>query len=221
MSVNLKKPDFSAAVFDLDGTLFDSMGFWNSLDEVFLRKHGVDRVPEDYLLDIAHLGAYDTALYTKKRFGFPESPEEIMEEWHTDALKFYSTSVQLKPGARGYIEMLRGAGIILGVATANSADLYLPALDRLGIRSLFSGFAEVNECQRRKGFPDIYELACSRMGAEPADTVVFEDIYIAVKGAKDGGFRTVGVYDAASSRDTQRIREEADGFIFSFADLLS
>ena len=220
MSVNLKNPDFTAAVFDLDGTLFDSMGFWNSIDASFLARHGIAEVPEDYLLDIAHLGAYDTALYTKKRFGFSESPEEMMNEWHSEALKYYEKNVQLKAGAREYLEKLHNAGIKLAVATASSEDLYVPALIRLGLRDMFSGAAEVSECERKKGFPDVYELACSRMGVRTDDAVVFEDIYIAVKGAKNGGFRTVGVYDASSARDTERIKAEADAFIYSFEELL-
>ena len=221
MSIDLVTPDFRAAVFDLDGTLFDSMPFWNELDARFLKRRGVDTVPEDYLLAIAHLGAAETANYTIKRFGLDATPEELMTEWHNDAVRFYSEEVSLKEGAEDYLRMLHGKGVKLAVATASSSDIYMPALERCGIKELFCAFAEVGECRRRKGFPDVYELACSRMGASAAETVVFEDICIAVKGAKAGGFRTVGVYDETSARDAELIKAEADEYITGFSELCS
>ena len=216
MSINLIEPDFKAAVFDLDGTLFDSMQFWNHIDEKFLARRGIKEVPNDYLLAIAHLGAEETARYTRERFGLTETDEEMMSEWHEDALAFYRRDVRLKPGGHEYLTRLREKGVLLAVATASSKELYIPALERLGIIGMFGAFAEVAECKRKKGFPDVYELACSRLGVSPAEAVVFEDIYIAVKGAKDGGFRTVGVYDSTSERDTERIKAAADVYITGF-----
>ncbi|MBR1833192.1 MAG: HAD family phosphatase [Ruminiclostridium sp.] len=220
MSIDLISPDFSAAIFDLDGTLFDSMGFWTHLDQRFLSAHGISPIPDDYLLEIAHLGAEETAIYTKKRFGFTMTVEEMMNEWHRDAQEYYAAETVLKPGAREYLTKLKNAGVKLAVATANSSDLYMPAIKLLGLEEYFGAYAEVAEVGRKKGFPDIYELAAERLGTSPAETAVFEDIYIAVTGAKAGGFRTVGVFDETSARDTERIRECADAFIFSFNELL-
>ena len=85
---------------------------------------------------------------------------------------------------------------------------------------LFGAFTEVAECERKKGFPDVYLLACERLGSEVHDTVVFEDILTAVQGAKAGGFFTVGVYDETSARDTEQIRQCADAFITGFEELI-
>ena len=220
MSINLREPDFRAAVFDLDGTLFDSMMIWNRIDEIFLARRGINEVPEDYLLAIAHLGAIETANYTIKRFGLTDTPEQMIQEWSEQALDFYRNEVTLKKGALGYLTKLRNAGIHLAVATASSEDLYLPAIKRCGLDGFFEAYANVGECERKKGFPDVYLLACQRMNADPADAVVFEDIYVAIKGAKSGGFRTAGVYDETSARDTELIKAEAVEFIFSFEELL-
>ncbi len=220
MSIDLKKPDFSAAVFDMDGTILDSMWFWTKIDEMFLKKHGVDEVPEDYLLAIAHLGAVETAEYTRKRFGLTATPEEMMSEWHSEAVRFYREEAQLKPGAYEYLVKLKNVGVKLAVATASSEELYLPALTRCGVAELFDAYATVDECARKKGFPDVYELACRRMGAEVSDTVVFEDIYVAIRGAADGGFRTAAVYDRTSERDVELIKAVADEFITDFTMLL-
>ncbi len=220
MSGTVKLPRFGAAVFDLDGTLFDSMPFWSGLDERFLARRGITEVPGDYLLDIAHLGAYETAMYTKKRFGLDDDPYEMMNEWHSEAVRFYRDDVQFKPGALGYLQKLKSEGVKLAVATAGSRELYMSALTRLGAAELFGAFAEVAECERKKGFPDVYLLACERLGSEVHDTVVFEDILTAVQGAKAGGFFTVGVYDETSARDTEQIRQCADAFITGFEELI-
>ncbi len=212
--------EFSAAVFDLDGTLFDSMYFWNHIDEVFLNQVGIDEVPEDYLLAIAHLGAEETALYTKERFGLDMGPEEMMRIWSDEAHEFYKNSVTLKTGAYEYLKKLYDGGVKLAVATASSEDLFLPGMKRTGIDGFFTAIAAVGECARKKGFPDVYRLACRRLGVPDSEAIVFEDIYMAVKGAKDGGFRTVGVYDETSGRDTELIRSTADLFITDFTELL-
>ena len=211
---------FTAAVFDLDGTLFDSMPFWNHIDEWFLGQLGINEVPADYLLDIAHLGAEETALYTKKRFGLDMEPAEMINMWQGKARDFYRNEVTLKPGVSAYLKKLRDGGVRLAVATASSEDLFLPGMKRTGIDGFFTAVAAVGECERKKGFPDVYQLACRRLGVPDSEAVVFEDIYIAIKGAKDGGFRTVGVYDKTSERDADLIRSTADLFITDFTELL-
>ena len=212
--------EFDAAVFDLDGTLLDSMWFWSELDGIFLKSRGIDTIPEDYLLAIAHLGGYETAVYTKERFSLPESPEEMMLEWREMSLDFYRNRVGLKPGAYEYLEALKKAGIKLAVATANEEELFRPAIKLTGIDIFFDAFADVSEVERKKGFPDIYLLAAERLGAKPENTVVFEDIYVALCGAADGGFRTVGVLDDTSLRDRELIMQKADRYIKDFNELL-
>lgn len=212
--------DFKAAIFDLDGTLLDSMGFWDRLDEEFLAKRGVSPVPKTYAHEIAHLGTYETAVYTIKRFGFSETPEQLIAEWTEMALDFYTNRVTLKEGAYEYLEKLHNSGIKLAVATANDETLYLPALKHTGIEKFFSAAAGVREVKRQKGFPDVYLLAAERIGAVPEETAVFEDIYLGIHGAKMGGFKAIAVYDKSSEADTERIKAEADLFIRSFKELL-
>ncbi len=211
--------DFKAAIFDLDGTLMDSMWFWKEIDNIFLKERGISPVPEDYMHAIAHLGVYETALYTIDRFGFKETPEELIKVWSDMAIDFYENEVTLKKGAYEYLNALKSKGIKLAVATANDEYLYLPALKKTGIYDMFDVIVNVGEVERKKGFPDIYLLACERMGTAVSETLVFEDIYIAVCGACDGGFRTVGVFDKTSEGDAERIKKKADKFIYDFDEL--
>ncbi len=210
--------EIKAAIFDLDGTLLDSMHIWSRIDLEFLAKRRID-VPADYMLKVAHLGSYQTAMYTKERFSLPETPEEMIAEWLEMAVHFYSDEVTLKKGAFEFLSDLKKAGIKLAVATANDPCLYEPALRHTEILPLFDAIADVDEVERKKGFPDIYLLACERLGAKASEAVVFEDIYLGIKGAKDGGFRTVAVYDEVSKADEEKIRAAADYFIRDFTEL--
>jgi len=211
--------NFKAAIFDLDGTLFDSMWVWKQIDLDFLAKRGI-AVPPDYMLAVAHLGAYQTAVYTAERFGFKERPEELIAEWTEMAIGFYKDKVGLKHGAYEYLERLYKNGVKLAVATANDKALYEPALVHTGIADFFSAVVNVDEVERKKGFPDIYLLAAERLGVEAAESVVFEDIYLGIKGAKNGGFKAVGVYDETSAEDSEKIKALADFYITDYNELM-
>ena len=211
--------NIKGAIFDLDGTLLDSMWVWKQIDKDFLAKRNIP-VPDDYMLAVAHLGAYQTAVYTAERFNLPETPDELIAEWVEMGIEYYTNRVELKKGAYKYLEMLYNNGVKLAVATANDESLYLPALKHTGIDKFFSAVVNVNDVERKKGFPDIYWLACEKMGLKPEECSVFEDIYMGICGAKDGGFIAVGVYDETSSPDEQKIREKADRYIYDFEELL-
>lgn len=212
--------NIKAAIFDLDGTLFDSMCLWSDIDRRFFEKRRLE-LPEDYMLSIAHLGLYETAVYTKKRFGFTDTPEELIAEWNGMALDFYSNEVTLKKGAGEYLRRLKSRGILLAVATANGRELFEPALRHTGIIDLFDAVVSSDEVERKKGFPDIYLLACKKLGGVlPTETVVFEDILLGIKGAIDGGFHTVAVFDETSAGNEAELRALAERYIYDFTELV-
>lgn len=210
---------FRGAIFDLDGTLLDSMGVWVNVDKQFLGKRGI-AVPDDYLEAIAHIGYIAAADYTIERFGLNEKPEDIIKEWRSLAVDAYVHDVMLKPYAKEYLTYLKNSGVKLSVATASEAVFFEPALKRCGVYDMFDAFTTAIEVSRGKGFPDIYLLAAEKIGLSTEECVVFEDIYAGIKGACDGGFYTVGVYDDASQREQSKIIECADMYIHNFYELL-
>lgn len=210
---------YQGAIFDLDGTILDSMGVWRQIDREFLGRRGLP-VPDDYLEAITPLGFDRAAEYTIRRFSLKETRGEIIREWYQMAREAYENKVQLKEGAREWLERLKEGGIPLAVATSSDEALFVPALKRNGIYGCFDAFVTVKEVARGKGFPDIYEEAACRIGREPEECVVFEDILQGVRGAKMGGFCAVGVYDEDSARDEPSIRSIADYYIYSYGQLL-
>ncbi len=206
-------------IFDLDGTLIDSMNVWDDIDKKFLGKRGI-AVPPDYIDAVSPLGFYETAVYTIRRFGFTdETPEELMEEWREMARYAYAHEVKLKRGAREFLEKLKRNDVKLGIATAAEPELFVSALKNNGVYDLFDTFATIYDVSRGKGYPDIYLAASSAMKLEPSECAVFEDIPLGIKGAKDGGFLTVAVYDPRSS-DQTTLRTLSDIYINSFYELM-
>lgn len=206
------------AIFDLDGTVLDSMWVWTEIDRRFLGDRGFE-VPQDYLEKIAPVGARKAAEYTIERFGLNEKVEDIMNEWFDMALTSYQTEVLCKPFVKEYFAKLKAKGIKLGVATSSDRKLIMPALIRNEIVDLFDTIVTVDQVKRGKGFPDIYEKAAADMGFENHQCVVFEDILAGIKGAKAGGFLAVGVYDNHSSYEHPEMKRLADRFIMSFEEL--
>lgn len=212
-------PAFRGAVFDLDGTLLDSMHVWVDIDYAFLRSRGL---PEEmaYFERIKQISIREAADYTIARYGLSDTPEALIAWWVEMARRAYHDEVPLKAGAHDYLMLLKEKGVRLSVATACAPELYIPALKRLGIYELFDAFASLHEVTRGKSEPDVYLLAAQRMGVSPTDCIVFDDIIDGIRGAKKGGMTTVGVYDDSSREQRSEIESAADYYIESFAELL-
>lgn len=207
---------FTAAIFDLDGTLLDSTGMWDKIDADFLGRRGF-AVPEDYAQAICALSFPETAEYTIRRFGLTERPEAVMAEWSRMSEAEYRNSILLKDGARDYILRLRAAGVRLAVATTLTRELFEPCLSRNGIFGCFEAFFSAGADTCGKTGPEIFLRAARALDAPPEACVVFEDILPAVRSAKRAGMRVCGVADAASSRESGAIRAAADWYITDYA----
>lgn len=205
-----------AAIFDLDGTLLDSLHVWEKIDVDFLAKRSIT-IPTDYVDAVGSLGFREAAEYTIARFGLPDTPEGLMQEWSDMAVYAYGHSIQLKPHAEAYLRALRKKGMKLAVATGLSRILYVPVLENNGIASLFDAVCSVEDAGHSKPHPAVYLLAASRLGVESHKCAVFEDDLAALESAKRVGMRTYGVYDAASSSDWTAMQCAADGVVLSFA----
>lgn len=215
-----KQFPFDGAIFDLDGTLLDSMYVWQRIDEVFFEKRGMT-APEDYGRALAGKSYRESAEYTIERFGFSESWEEIVREWTDMAIEEYACHVQLKPFARQYLQALKAAGVKLAVATALPEYLYRPCLEHLGVIGWFDTLCSTDETGGRgKAKGEVFLLAADRLGIAAEKCAVFEDVYEGVCGAKHAGMQAFCVKDDASKHSHAQIAEIADGMIDCFSDLM-
>lgn len=204
-------------IFDLDGTLLDSMKVWEQIDVDFLTKRGIE-VPSDYINAICSRSFPEAAKYTIDRFGLSESTDALLREWNSMAIYAYGHTVSLKPYAKEYLYTLKRRGTNLGIATSLPAVLYEPALRNHGIMRLFDVICSTDEVGYGKTKPDVFLLAASKLGTDPKDCMVFEDILQAILSAKLAGMTVYGVYDESSKEHWTLIQQIADGVLYDFND---
>ncbi len=214
----MKLDSFNGYIFDLDGTLLDSFGVWNTVDELFLSKRGFE-VPSDYSREISALGFDAAADYTIKRFGLNDKKEDIIEEWNKIAIRLFASEVKLFDGAREYLSRLKKNGKKLSIATASHNELLIPCLINNGVYGLFDEIVTVSEVKAGKGKPDIYLKCAEKMGLEPSECVVFEDVPIAVSSAKSAGFKTVAYLSYGNFDDHEELIKISDKTIKGYDEL--
>ena len=211
--------NIEGAVFDLDGTLLDSSWVWEKVDEKFLGDRGF-QVPDDYVDEISPLGAERAAVYTIERFGLNEDKDDIVREWIEMAKKEYATEVVCKPYAKEFLEELHKLNIKMAVATSSDRELFMKTLEREGISKYFQKIVTVDEVERGKGYPDIYEEAARRIKVNPHKCLVFEDILAGVTGASLGEFNVVAVFDEKSKHNWEKIKSISKYSINDYKELL-
>ncbi len=211
--------NFKGAIFDLDGTLLDSMHIWHDVDEEFFRRRNL-KVTKEYVEIIKNMHLRAAAVYTKEKYNIKEDVDQIVDEWLELCAQGYLTNVDLKDGVYEYLKALHDKGIKMAFATASEKVVCEETLKKHGIYEFFSASAYVSEINIGKTEPDIYLLAAKRIGVAPENCIVFEDIIEGIRGAKKGNFITCGVFDKSSAKDEAEIRKIADYYIKSFEELL-
>lgn len=211
--------NIKAAIFDLDGTLVDSMWVWEQIDIDYLKKKG-HIVPLNLKDKINHLSFNQTAMYFKEEFNLDDSIETIMSDWNTMAYVHYSKNITLKEGALEFLKRLKSSGIKIGLATSNSVILLEAVLKNNNIYSYFDSITTTSEVSRGKDKPDVYLLAAEKLGITPTNCVVFEDIVPAVIGAKAANMKTIAIYDEAAKHDKNTLINLADKYINNYNDII-
>lgn len=211
--------NIEGAIFDLDGTLIDSMKIWEKIDYDFLNKRNL-KVPQDLKHKIETLTFEEGANFFKKNFKLKESQEEILKEWHNMVVKEYSHNIKLKNNVRDFLIKLKNKGVKLAIATSNTPELTKLVLENNKILDLFDSITTISEVNRNKTFPDIYLLCAEKLKLPAEKCAVFEDILPAIKSAKTAKMKTIGIYDDSSKDDENKIKEIADYYIYDYKELI-
>ena len=199
------------AIFDIDGTILDSMGVWNNATATFYKNHGLTLSDED-LTFFQSATLNESFPYMKEKYNLKKSVDEISKDFEDIILKEYKYNIPIKPGADVYLKMLKSSGVKLACATSTKPQFCTPALKRLGIFDLFVAFAYSDEVGVNKTNHEI--------GVAHCNCPVYEDIEIGIKSAKSAGFKTCAVYDNSNKNHTAQLKKSADRYIKNWEELL-
>ena len=202
------------AIFDFDGTLFDSMFIWDTAGEVYLRSIGIE--PRENLQKVLKtMSLLQSATYIREKYWVPLAIEEIMDGINRTVEDFYFHTVQPKEGVITFLEQMKTQGIKMCIATATDRYQVEAALKRCGMESFFSEIFTCTDVGHGKDEPIIFQKAMEYLGTTRADTVVFEDAYHAAKTAKADDFITVAVYDSWENKQ-EELHSVSDCFLENF-----
>lgn len=207
------------AIFDVDGTLLDSMPVWWRVSEKFFRNHNLD-VSCKRFEEYKEMRLEDSLPQIRAEFKIDMTVDDMIDEFRRLAFEEYRDFVQMKPYAKEYMEKLHNEGVKIAIATSGYEGLCRSAFTRLGVWDIIDARAFSDEVGVDKSHPDVYLLAAKRIGVEPSECVVFEDIVKGIEGAKSGGFKTCAVYDESNEEETQTLKSTADRYIKSFKELV-
>ena len=208
-----------AVLFDMDGTLVDSMWIWRAIDVEFLGRYGIE-LPERLQEDIEGMSFSETARYFRETFNLRETEEEIKAIWNEMAYEKYRDEVPLKPGARDFIYWLKDQGFRTAICTSNSRELIDVAVEARGLAQGIDYVVTACEVQAGKPAPDIYLRAAKELAVVPAACLVFEDIPAGILAGKRAGMSVCAVEDEYSAYCMEEKRRLSDFVIRDFTELL-
>lgn len=208
-----------AVIFDLDGSLVDSMWVWQEIDLEFLGVRGID-LPKDYQKEIEGMSFTETACYSIERFHLSETVEELKQIWTEMARDKYRHEVFLKPGAEEFLIHCKRKNIPMGIATSNSRELVNTLFKARGLDRYISLVVTACDVNRGKPAPDVYLEAARQLQTPPKDCLVFEDVPAGILAGKRAGMTVCAVEDAFSSEYKEEKLRLADFYIQNYREAI-
>lgn len=208
-----------AVIFDIDGTLIDSMWIWENIDELFLEKYHLEQ-PEGFHEGMEGKSYSETAQYFLDLFpSLPHTREELEQEWYDMAYEIYTTQMELKKGAYEFITTMYENGIKLGIATSNNKELAEGMLKNNKVFEYMGSIWTSGEAGAGKPNPAVYLNVAKDLGVNPEKCLVFEDVSNGILAGKNAGMKVCAVDDRFSRPQEAKKRELADYYIQDYDDI--
>lgn len=208
-----------AVIFDLDGTLVDSMWMWKAIDIEYLARFGHD-CPLTLQREIEGMSFSETAAYFKSYFSLPDTIEQIKHAWIEMSIEKYRNEVPMKKGALNFLKYLKQSGIKTGIATSNGREMVDAVMDALQITPYFHVVKTACEVPAGKPAPDIYLKVAEELCTPPSDCMVFEDVPAGIQAGKAAGMVVCAVEDEFSIPMREEKLQLADFFIEDYDEIL-
>ena len=211
--------NIDAVLFDLDGSLVDSMWIWKDIDTAYLAGFGIP-VPEGLQEDIGGMSFTEGAQYFKDRFGIPDPVEKIKDDWNRMAWDKYAYEVPVKDGVVELLQYCMDNGLKAGIATSNSRELVENVVKMRGMQQYFECIMTGCDVAKGKPAPDIYLAVADKLQVQPENCLVFEDIIPGIMAGKAAGMKVCAVYDKYSEHQDAEKHRLADYYTYHFRELM-
>ncbi len=211
--------NIEAIIFDVDGTIADSMWMWKQIDIEYLGRFGIE-LPKDLQKNIEGMSFRETANYFKEHFHIPDDIETMMSDWNEMAAHKYRYEIPLKKGALDFFDSCVKKEIPLGIATSNSRELLEYFLEAHDLKKYFKAIVTGSDGLNGKPAPDMYLEVAKRLEVDTSKCLVFEDIIPGILAGKNAGMKVCAIEDKYSQDVLEEKIEKADYFINSFEDIL-
>ena len=208
-----------AVIFDLDGSMVDSMWMWRTIDIEYLGRFGIE-LPENLQACIEGMSFSETAVYFKERFELPDDLDTIKADWNRMAWDKYTYEVPVKDGVTELLQYCMDHGIKVGIATSNSRELVENVVKARHLDQYFDCIMTGCDVAKGKPAPDIYLAVARELGVSPENCLVFEDIIPGIQAGKAAGMRVCAVYDKYSEHQDAEKRTLADYYTYHFKELM-
>lgn len=209
--------NITGAIFDFDGTLFDSMHVWVGIRDKYFDRIGLKLSKED---EEVFKGVYlrESLILAKERFSLPQSYEELYDQFFDYIKELYLSDAKPKNDIIPFLERLKSRGVKMGIATATGEPALIAALEKYGMRDYFSFICSTYTVGAAKTEPKLYDTVLRELGTDKESTWIFEDALYAVKTAKENGYNVVGIYDK-SEPNMEEFKNTVDIFVHNYSEL--
>lgn len=202
------------AIFDMDGTIVDSMGYWKELAVEFLNSKGITDIEEELLIKIRPMTMTESSTVFINEFKLPLTVPDVIDEMNRIMSEHYYHDIELKNGIKSYLDVMKSENVHMCVASATPKPLIEACLKRLEVFEYFDFIISCDEVGAGKGSPAVYHACGKQFGnIEPKDIAVFEDAIFAGRTARIADYYLVGVYDEISSDTWNELVEISDEII--------